>query len=149
MNRKNETIENLINLLKRWQGIEDDSIRNTTEIIKKSNNPVINIIMEIIRQDSVIHRKMQQMIVDNYIKKPLELDIDELQDLWALITEHDEAEKKTIELANYALAQVESPVVKMLLEYLFTDENKHDKLLTDLENLKDSAFPEQNVLPYV
>jgi len=149
MNRKNETIENLVNLLKRWQSIEDDSIRNTTEIIKKSNNPVINIIMEIIRQDSVIHRKMQQLMIDNYIKKPIDIDIDELQDLWALITEHDEAERKTIEIATYALEQVGNPVIKMLLEYLLTDEGKHDKLLTDLEKLKDSAFPEQNILPYI
>lgn len=149
MNKKSETIENLINILKRWQGIEDDSIRNTTEIIKRSNNSIVNIIMEIIRQDSVMHRRIQQLIVDNYTKKPIAIDKDELTEIWDLITEHDEAERKTIELANYALAQIDEPIVKLLLEYLLLDESKHDKLLTDLEKYKDSVYPEADVLPYV
>lgn len=149
MNKKSETIENMINILKRWQGIEDDSIRNTTEIIKRSNNSIVNIIMEIIRQDSVIHRRIQQLIVDNYTKKPIAIDKDELTEIWDLITEHDEAERKTIELANYALAQIDEPIVKFLLEYLLLDESKHDKLLTDLEKYKDSVYPEADVLPYV
>lgn len=149
MNKKSETIENLLNILKRWQGIEDDSIRNTTEIIKKSNNSVVNIIMEIIRQDSVMHRKIQQLIVDNYTKKPIAIDREELTEIWDLIVEHDEAERKTIELANYALAQIDDPIVKLLLEYLLLDESKHDKLLTDLEKYKDSVYPEADVLPYV
>lgn len=149
MNKKSETIENLINILKRWQGIEDESIRNTTEIIKRSNNSIVNIIMEIIRQDSVIHRRIQQLIVDNYTKKPINIDREELTEIWDLIVEHDEAERKTIELANYALAQIDEPIVKFLLEYLLLDESKHDKLLTDLEKYKDSVYPEADVLPYV
>ena len=66
MNKKNENIENLLNLLKRWQSIEDDSIRNTTEILKRTDNPVIRLIMEIIRQDSVTHRKLQQLLIEYY-----------------------------------------------------------------------------------
>ena len=149
MNKKSETIENLINILKRWQSIEDDSIRNTTDIIKKSNSTIVNVIMEIIRQDSVMHRRIQQLIIDNYTKKTIAMDRDQLNEIWDLITEHDEAERKTIELANYALTQIDDPIVKLLLEYLLLDESKHDKLLTDLEKYKDSVYPEADVLPYV
>ncbi len=149
MNKKSETIENLINILKRWQSIEDDSIRNTTDIIKRSNNTIVNVIMEIIRQDSVMHRRIQQLIIDNYTKKTIAMDRDQLNEIWDLITEHDEAERKTIELANYALTQIDDPIVKLLLEYLLLDESKHDKLLTDLEKYKDSVYPEADVLPYV
>ncbi len=149
MNKKSETIENLINILKRWQFIEDDSIRNTTDIIKRSNNTIVNVIMEIIRQDSVIHRRIQQLIIDNYTQKTIAIGRDQLNEIWDLITEHDEAERKTIELANYALTQIDDPIVKLLLEYLLLDESKHDKLLTDLEKYKDSVYPEADVLPYV
>lgn len=149
MNRKKENIDNLINLLKRWQSIEDDSVRNTTEILKRTNNPIIHLIMEIIRQDSVTHRKVQQMIIDNFEKVPVCLDPEELINLWELITEHDEAERKTIELATYALEQNDSPIVKMLLEYLIADETKHDRLLTSLETFKDEVYPDESVLPYI
>ena len=149
MYRTKENIDNLINLLKRWQTIEDDSVRNTTEIIKRANNPVIHLIMEIIRQDSVTHRKVQQLIIDNFEKVPVCLDPEELVNLWELITEHDEAERKTIELATYALEQNDSPIVKMLLEYLIADETKHDRLLTSLEKFKDEVYPDESVLPYI
>jgi hypothetical protein len=149
MLRAKENIENLVNLLKRWQSIEDDSINNTTEIIKRANNPIIHLIMEIIRQDSVTHRKVQQMIIDNFEKIPICLDPEELINLWELISEHDEAEKKTIELATYALEQNDAPIVKMLLEYLIADETKHDRLLISLEKFKDNIYPDDSVLPYI
>ena len=145
MTKTKENIENLINLLKRWQSIEDDSVRNTTEIIKRANNPIIHLIMEIIRQDSVTHRKVQQLIIDNFEKIPICLDPEELINLWELITEHDEAERKTIELAAIALEQNNSPVVKMLLEYLIADETKHDRLLISLEKFKDEVYPDESV----
>ncbi len=149
MNRTKENMENLVTLLRRWQSIEDDSVRNTTEIIKRANNPVIHQIMEIIRQDSVTHRKVQQLIIDNFEKIPICLDPEELIDLWELITAHDQAEKHTIQLATYALEQNDSPMVKMLLEYLIADETKHDRLLTALEFFKDQVYPDDSVLPYI
>jgi ribosomal 50S subunit-associated protein YjgA (DUF615 family) len=139
----------MVTLLKRWQSIEDDSVRNTTEIIKQASNPIIHLIMEIIRQDSVTHRKIQQLIIDNYEKAPIAIDPEELINLWELITEHDEAERKTIELAGYALERAESPVVRMLLEYLIMDERKHDTILNALEKFKDLTYPDDSVSQYI
>ncbi len=149
MNNAKENIENLLNLLRQWQDIEDDAIRNTTEIIKKTSNPIIHLIMEIIRQDSVTHRKVQQLIINHYEKFPLCIESYELSELWDAISEHDEVERKTIELAAEALKRNDSPLVNLLLDYLITDEKKHDKLLTSLEKFKDDAYPASRELDYI
>lgn len=141
MATQKEQIENLVHLMKNWQKIEDASVKNTTEIIKKSDNPLVHLIMEIIRQDSVMHRRVQQLIVDHFESKPILMDPEELAGFWDMIEEHDAIEKKTIKLAEEALATTKSPIASYLLEYLLTDEKKHDKLLEELEKIKKGMYP--------
>lgn len=141
MAKQKETLEKLIELLKRWQKIEDASIKNTTEIIKKTDNPLVHLIMEIIRQDSVMHRRVQQLIIDHFESKPIEINLDDLATFWSLVEEHDEIEKKTISLAKEALKDVKSPIAVYLLQYLLYDETKHDNLLSDMEKIKQGMYP--------
>lgn len=141
MATQKESIEKLIELLKRWQKIEDASVKNTTEIIKRSDNPLVHLIMEIIRQDSVMHRRVQQLIIDHFEKRPITLNPDELTSFWSLVEEHDEIEKKTIALAKEALQDIKSPIAKYLLEYLLYDETKHDNLLDDMDKIKKGMYP--------
>lgn len=141
MGTQKEAIEKLVTLMKKWQTIEDSSISNTTEIIKKSDNPLIHIVMEIIRQDSAMHRRVQQLIIDHFENKAISLSPDELVDFWDMIEEHDEIEKQTIALAEEALETTKSPLAQYLLEYLLYDEKKHDKLLAELERIKKGMSP--------
>jgi len=141
MATQKETLEQLIELLKRWQKIEDTSIKNTTEIIKKTDNPLVHLIMEIIRQDSVMHRRVQQLIIDHFESKPIEMNLDDLATFWSLVQEHDEVEKKTIALAKEALKDVKSPIAVYLLQYLLYDETKHDNLLSDMDKIKQGMYP--------
>lgn len=126
----------LIDILKTWQKLEDAAVQSTTEIIKSTRNPFVQIIMEIIRQDSVMHRRVQQLILDSMQLSDFKIDADEIKNLWAKIEEHDEMEKKVIKLAEASKEETDSPVVKYLLNYLLTDERKHDDLLNQLESLK-------------
>ena len=141
MATQKESIEKLVDLMKRWQKIEDESIKNTTEIIKKSENKLVHLVMEIIRQDSVMHRKVQQLIIDHFEKQPITLTPDELVDFWDMVEEHDVIEKKTISLAEESLKEQKSPFAAYLLEYLLTDERKHDKLLEEMEKIKKGMYP--------
>lgn len=129
--------DKLIDLLRNWQKLEDASVQSTTEIIKRSRNPFIQIIMEIIRQDSVMHRRVQQLIIDSMQISNFKIDASEVQELWDKIKEHDEMERKVIKLAEEARSECDSPVIDYLLSYLFVDEKKHDDLLTNLEKLKE------------
>ena len=138
MNNSNEEIVQFVDLIKNWQKIEDASILNSTEIIKNSDNPLVHIVMEIIRQDSVMHRRVQQLIVDNYTRKPLDLNTDDVKRIWELVENHNLIEKKTIALAEELSGKIESPIVAYMLDYLLTDEKKHDKLLDEMEKIAKS-----------
>lgn len=141
MAKQKEAIEKLVETLKRWQKIEDASIKNTTEILKLTDNPLIHLVMEIIRQDSVMHRRVQQLIIDHFEKAPITLNPEELASFWSMIEEHDEIEKKTIKLAEEALAETKSPFAQYLVGYLLTDEKKHDALLEEIEKIKKGMYP--------
>jgi hypothetical protein len=141
MATQKESIEKLVDIMKKWQVIEDESIKMTTEIIKKTDNPLVHLVMEVIRQDSVMHRRVQQLIVDHFEKQPLTLNPDELLGFWDMVEKHDVMEKKTIELANQALGETKSAFARYLISYLLTDEKKHDDLLEDMSKLKDGMYP--------
>jgi hypothetical protein len=141
MENYQESTQNIINLLKRWQRIEDESIKNTTEIIKRTDNNLTHVVMEIIRQDSVMHRRVQQMIIDHYEKEPLSINPENLNEIWGMISAHDAIEKETIRLAKEIMDESNSQLVKYLLGYLITDETKHDKLLEELEKIKKGELP--------
>lgn len=141
MSTQKEAIEKLVELMKKWQKIEDDSIKNTTDIIKKTENPLLHIIMEIIRQDSAMHRRVQQLIIEHFTSKPITLNPDELAGLWDLIEIHNDLEKKTVELAKESLENTKSPFASYLLEYLLTDEEKHVKLLEEMAKIKKGMYP--------
>ena len=126
--------DKLIEILRNWQKLEDAAVANTTEIIKNSRNPFIQIIMEIIRQDSVMHRRIQQLIIDSLEMKDFAIDPSEIELLWEKIEEHDEMEKKVVKIAEIARNETSSPVVRYLLDYLLEDEQKHDNLLIKLDH---------------
>lgn len=141
MGTQKEAIENLVKLLKEWQGVEDDSIKNTTDVIKNSENLLVHQIMEIIRHDSAMHRRVQQLLIDHFTEKPLTLDPEELGSFWGMVEEHNRIERKTIELAEKSLEEAKSPFAKYLLEYLLADERKHLKLLEDMDKIKGGMYP--------
>ena len=85
MAKQKELNEKLVDTLKKWQKVEDDSVKSTSEIISKTKNPVVRQIMEIIRQDSAMHKKVQQLIVDSFEKEALYLSPEELGDVWSMV----------------------------------------------------------------
>ena len=141
MSTQTEEIEKLIGILKMWQRIENESILNTTEIIKKTKNPLVKFVMEIIRQDSAMHNRIQQFIVDNFEKNPISVFPSELNDYWELVKHHEELEEKTVELAHESMEGTTSIYSKYLLNYLLTDEKKHVTLVKELEKIKNGEYP--------
>ena len=68
-----ERIEKLVSTLREWQGIERKSIDSCAEIMEKTDNPLIRQFMEIIRNDSVQHHRVQQFIIDSLTKEQVKL----------------------------------------------------------------------------
>jgi hypothetical protein len=138
---KKESLETLVAVLKKWQGIEDGSVALTTQVLGKTKNPLIRLVMEIIQQDSVLHKKVQQTILDSLEKEAFSLQPEELAEIWEMIESHDAAEKEAIRLAEEAKANCPLVIQRQLLDYLITDEKKHDRLMGNLENFKRSIHP--------
>ena len=92
--------------------------------------------MEIIRNDSVQHHRVQQFIIDSLTKQPINLSHDELSQIWEEIEAHDKVERKTIEMAKECRDECQFFVQRSLLEYLISDEEKHDTILQGLEDFK-------------
>ena len=119
-----ERIEKLVSTLRRWQTIERRSVESCAQIMEKTDNLLIRQFMEIIRNDSVQHHRVQQFIIDSLTKEQIKLTPEELGEVWDLITAHDEAERKTIELAKECKKECRFFVQRALLDYLITDEEK-------------------------
>jgi hypothetical protein len=134
-------VEEMVEALRRWQGIERKSMEQTAEIMENTDNPVIRMMMEIIRQDSMMHHRVQQFIIDSLTREAVSLSPEEVGEIWQKIEEHDEMEREVIDLAKELKAKAWTPVHKQLLDYLLTDEAKHDRLLEQLGELKKGMYP--------
>jgi hypothetical protein len=141
MAKQKELNENLVKILKKWQKIEDESVKSTSAIIAKTKNPIVRQIMEIIKQDSAMHKKVQQVIIDSFEKKAINLEPDELSDIWGMVEDHIELEKETVKLAEESRKNSNNFIVRYLLGYLMTDEQKHNDILQQMEDIKRGMYP--------
>jgi arginine/lysine/ornithine decarboxylase len=141
MAKQKELNEKLVATLKKWQKIEDASVKSTTEIIGKTKNPVVKQVMEIIKQDSAMHKKVQQLLIDSFEKEAIQLQPEELSEVWDMIENHIELEKETVRLAEESRKYSNSFIVRYLLGYLMTDEQKHNEVLAQLEDVKRGMYP--------
>jgi len=128
--------DKLLKTLREWQGIERNAIQTTTKIMEKTDNLLIRQFMEIIRNDSVQHHRVQQFIIDSLTKQPVKLSHEELAQIWEEIEAHDKVERKTIEMAKECKEDCKFFVQRSLLEYLIADEEKHDLILSELDKFK-------------
>ena len=82
-----------------------------------------------------MQHRVQQFLIDSVTLQDVALTREDVVQIWDKIQAHDAVEKKTIALAKELREQVWSPVHKQLLDYLLTDEQKHDSLLQHLEQI--------------
>lgn len=136
-----DNLEELIGVLRRWQKLEDATIEHTAAVAQKTRNPLIALIMDIIGHDSVMHKRVQQAMLDSLEKQAFSLTPEELADIWDMIEKHAAMEKETIQLAEKARGNCRLFVLRHLLNYLIEDEQKHDRILTQLEDFKRGIYP--------
>lgn len=141
MAKQKELNEKLIATLRKWQKVEDQSVKSTTEIIGKTKNQIVKYVMEIIRQDSAMHKRIQQLIIDSFEKQAIILNPEELSDVWQMVEKHIELEKETIRLAEESRKETNNFVIRYLLGYLMTDEQKHNEILAQMEDIKRGIYP--------
>lgn len=60
-----ELQQEIVSTMKRWQKIEYSALASTGQIIEKTDNPVVRLVMEIIQRDSQMHYRIQEWIADS------------------------------------------------------------------------------------
>ena len=93
-----------------------------------------------------MHHRVQGLIADSLSvqSRTITLTPDELGEVWSMIEKHIEIEKQTVKMANEALTALKGKklvVQEYLLNYLLTDENKHNGLLEQLSLVKQGMYP--------
>lgn len=139
-----EIQKKIISNMKNWQKIENASIASTGNIMERTENPIVRLIMEIIQRDSQMHYRVQELIADSLGAKTIALTPDEVADVWEMIEKHIELEKKTVQYAEEALSALKGKkmvVQEYLLNYLLEDENKHNHILDALCIIKKGLYP--------
>ncbi len=131
-----ERVKEMVNMLRTWQGIERQAISETAEILEQTKSPLVGMIMEIIRHDSLMHHRVQQFLIDSVTKEDVAVTREDVAEIWGKIEAHDQIEKKAIDMAKQIKDRSWSPVHKQLLSYLLADEEKHDRILEQLAEFK-------------
>jgi Fe-S cluster biosynthesis and repair protein YggX len=130
--------------MKQWQKVEDTAVASTGRIMEQSDNPIIHLLMEIIQRDSLMHHLVQQMVIDSLDNETISLNPDALQRVWDGIEKHIEIEKQTIVMGEEVLQVMQGKkmaIQEYLVKYLLADEEKHNLLLEDLEQVKQGMSP--------
>ena len=141
---KKERQEKLIEAMHAWQKIENAAVAQTARVIEQTENPLIRLLMEGIQQDSNLHHRIQQLVIDSLTRGATAVSIHDIEKVWSSIEKHIEIEKRTVELAEESLALLDHDregYQKYLLTWLLEDEKKHDKLLEDLSLIKRAMYP--------
>ncbi|MFC1943894.1 hypothetical protein ACFLX5_00075 [Chloroflexota bacterium] len=136
--------QEVVSSMRKWQKIEDVSVSSTGQIIEKTGNPVVRLVMEIIQRDSQMHYLVQGFIADSIEHRAVSLTPDELIDVWEMIEKHIEIEKKSVEIAKQAIDVIGNQqgmvVQRYLIDYLLEDEEKHNALLKRLDDIKRGIY---------
>lgn len=128
--------EQMVAVLRQWQGIERQAMNDTAAIMERTKSPLIRILMEIIRHDSLMHHRIQQFLIDSVEKEGVTVTRDDIVEVWDDLEAHDKMEKKTIQMAEELRKQAWTPMMKLLLDYLLKEEGKHDGLIEQLDAFK-------------
>ena len=129
-------VDEMVDVLRNWQHLERVAMNDTAEVMETTKSPLIRLLMEIIRHDSLMHHRVQQFLVDSVVTKSVPVTREDIGEIWAKIEAHDKVEKKTIAMAEQLKKKSWDPVHTMLLDYLLRDEGKHDSLIEQLDGLK-------------
>jgi len=138
-----EQQQKIVEIISRWQKLEDTAVAQTARIMEATDHPLIRLVAEIIQRDSNMHHRIQQMVIDTLQTETVALNFDQLREAWDEIEKHIQIEKKTVQMAQEALELLPprtNQIQQYLVAYLLEDEKKHDKMLDELSRLKKGVY---------
>ena len=126
--------------ISRWQEMEDETIAMCEEIMSSTDNAIVKTMVGVISADSAKHKQILSLITQA-LEGTVTLDPDELGKISGLLDKHMDLEKQSIDMAMREYDNSRHFVVRHLLSYLLQDEQKHMKILNQLNDYKRHLYP--------
>jgi hypothetical protein len=136
-------IQQIITQLREMQEIERSNLVHATQVMERSDNPLVRQLMDISAADALQRHKVCQFIIDS-LTTSVELTPEELELVWQEIESYHSRDRNTIQMAKELRDSVRFFVQNSMLEYLVLDAEKEDKLLDRLEDFKKLVFSERD-----
>jgi len=142
MKKAAESSRQFLSVIRRWEKLEDTTLRSADALIRKTTNPLVKTIMEVIKQDSQKHKIVLKAILSTLTEEAAHLSPDELVALSGLLNKHLEIEAASVKYAAEALGNSKLFYTNYLLSSLLEDENKHHRMIGQLlDELKTASIP--------
>jgi hypothetical protein len=112
--------------------MENEIATSINKVLLKIRNPAVKGVLKGISLDSVKHGEMYKAAIELLSTVPPALSQQEFDELLKFVKRHVTEEEKAIMSMEEVMNQVEDEKVKLLLEAIFSDEQRHHKLLNDV-----------------
>jgi len=115
--------------------VENEIVRSIDKALVKIKNPAVKGVLRGISLDSVKHAEMYKAAIELLSSVPPALSQAEFDELLKFVKKHIAEEEKAILSMEEVMNQVEDEKVKLLLEAIFSDEQRHHKLLKEIMDI--------------
>lgn len=132
--------EDLSRMIERWKEKQEDTRKSAEELHEKTKSYFVRIVANAIERDSEKHEEILKAVLD-CMDCTVTITPNELGELSSLLSSHLEVEKKTQELAEFALKKHQPYITTYLLKYLIEDEKKNFVLMDRLNEFKGKMYP--------
>ena len=112
--------------------LEDEIVKSINKASVNIRNPAVKGVMKGISLDSVKHGEMYKAAIELLTTVPPALTQQEFDELVKFVKKHIAEEEKAIISMEEVMNQIEDEKVKLLLEAIFGDEQRHHKLLNSV-----------------
>ncbi len=124
--------ELFLTTVKDWQVGEADACVRIEELMQRVKSPLILMTLDIMKQDSIRHKALLQIIIDDLEGKKDLVDLKELAELTSTLKEHMAEENKIIHVASNTYDNSPNYVVQYIASFILADEKKHHEMLNKL-----------------
>ena len=127
--------EDLVRFFEKQAFVEKEIVRSIDKALVKIRNPAVKGVLKGISLDSVKHAEMYKAAIDLMSSVPPALNQAEFDELTKFVKKHVADEEMAIMSMEEVMNQVEDDKVKLLLEAIFSDEQRHHKLLSQIMDI--------------
>lgn len=115
--------------------VENEIVKSINKALVNIRNPAVRGVLMGISLDSVKHGEMYKAAVELLSSVPPALTQTEFDELMKFVKKHIAEEERAILSMEEVMNQVEDEKVKLLLEAIFSDEQRHHKLLKEIMDI--------------